>query len=171
MCVCVLCLYHQILGESRPTFLVLFTFATRKITGYKSFNRTVLLVSILFIFFVLKKKKFNHLSERTVGKFGTHGSGRGQLEHPHYIAVSSTNRVIVSDSNNHRVQIFDVNGRVLKAFGSEGSDEGQFKFPRGVAVDDQGYIVVADSGNNRIQMFTPEGDFLASFGFWGSGDG
>lgn len=65
-----------------------------------------------------------------VGKFGSSGSKPGQLEHPHYIAVSSTNRVIVSDSNNHRIQIFDVNGRVLTTFGSEGSEEGQFKFPR-----------------------------------------
>lgn len=65
-----------------------------------------------------------------VGKFGSCGSKPGQLEHPHYIAVSSTNRVIVSDSNNHRIQIFDVNGRVLTTFGTEGSEEGQFKFPR-----------------------------------------
>jgi tripartite motif-containing protein 71 len=36
----------------------------------------------------------------------------------------------VSDSNNHRIQIFDVNGRVLTTFGTEGSEEGQFKFPR-----------------------------------------
>lgn len=29
-----------------------------------------------------------------VGKFGTMGNRPGQLEHPHYIAVSCTNRVI-----------------------------------------------------------------------------
>lgn len=52
------------------------------------------------------------------------------MEHPHYIAVSNTNRVIVSDSNNHRIQVFDVNGCVLSTFGTEGSEEGQFKFPR-----------------------------------------
>lgn len=40
-----------------------------------------------------------------IGKFGTCGKEKGQLEHPHYIAVSNTNRVIVSDSNNHRVQV------------------------------------------------------------------
>lgn len=125
-----------------------------------------------------------------VGKFGSMGSGEGQLEHPHYIAVSNTNRVIVSDSNNHRIQVFDVNGKVLNTFGSEGSEEvggqggrgfrvtgliifsfqGQFKFPRGVAVDDQGYICVADSGNNRIQIFHPDGSFLRAFGCWGSND-
>lgn len=99
----------------------------------------------------------------------------------------------MSDSNNHRIQVFDVNGRVLSTFGTEGSEEGQFKFPRwahyenfldrtkknllkfiafwrGVAVDDQGYICVADSGNNRIQIFHPDGSFLRAFGSWGSGD-
>ena len=40
-----------------------------------------------------------------MAKFGTMGSKPGQLEHPHYIAVSNTNRVIVSDSNNHRLQV------------------------------------------------------------------
>lgn len=65
-----------------------------------------------------------------VGKFGSFGNKIGQLEHPHYIAVSNTNRVIVSDSNNHRVQIFDVNGRVLNSIATEGSANGQFKFPR-----------------------------------------
>lgn len=65
-----------------------------------------------------------------VGKFGSHGNKIGQLEHPHYIAVSNTNRVIVSDCNNHRIQIFDVNGRVISSFGTEGADNGQFKFPK-----------------------------------------
>lgn len=88
-----------------------------------------------------------------VGKMGGVGSRPGCLEHPSYIAVSSTNRVIVSDTNNHRVQVFDVNGRCQFTFGMEGSEDGSFRFPRGVAVDDQGYIVVADSGNNRIQVF------------------
>ena len=82
------------------------------------------------------------------------------LDHPHYIAVSNTNRVIVSDSNNHRVQIFDVNGRSMFSIGTEGSEEGQFKFPRGVAVDDQGYMIIGDSGNNRVQIFNPDGTFL-----------
>ena len=70
------------------------------------------------------------------------GSKPGNLEHPHYIAVSSSNRVIVSDSNNHRIQIFDVNGKVLTTFGSEGTDAGQFKFPRYVKCKFAIYIVI-----------------------------
>lgn len=67
------------------------------------------------------------------------------MEHPHYIAVSNTNRVIVSDSNNHRIQIFDVNGRVLTAFGTEGCDEGQFKFPRSVS---SSYVITSSTINS-----------------------
>ena len=65
-----------------------------------------------------------------VGTFGSEGHTPGQLAHPHYIAVSATNRVVVTDSNNHRVQVFDVNGKCLNTFGGEGGEEGKFKFPR-----------------------------------------
>jgi DNA-binding beta-propeller fold protein YncE len=66
----------------------------------------------------------------TKGKFGSLGSKIGELSHPHYIAVTSTNKVVVSDTNNSRIQIFDVNGKVLTCFGSEGSEEGLLKSPR-----------------------------------------
>ena len=65
-----------------------------------------------------------------VGSIGSEGHTPGQLAHPHYIAVSATNRVVVTDSNNHRVQVFDVNGKCLNTFGGEGGEEGKFKFPR-----------------------------------------
>ena len=65
-----------------------------------------------------------------VGSIGSEGRSSGQLAHPHYIAVSATNRVVVTDSNNHRVQVFDVNGHCLTTFGGEGGEEGKFKFPR-----------------------------------------
>lgn len=65
-----------------------------------------------------------------VGKFGSLGSGLGNLDNPSYIAVSSSNKVIVTDTNNHRLAIFDVNGRALSTIGSEGSENGQFKLPR-----------------------------------------
>lgn len=114
---------------------------------WRTASQYVIVMYILSIFQVFQS------DGSFVGKMGSVGSRPGYLEHPSYIAVSSTNRVIVSDTNNHRVQVFDVNGRCQFTFGAEGSEEGLFRFPRGVAVDDQGYIVVADSGNNRIQVF------------------
>lgn len=90
-----------------------------------------------------------------IGKFGTCGKGEGNLEHPHYIAVSNTNRVIVSDSNNHRIQIFDVNGRVLSSFGTEGSEEGQFKFPR-YKIQIKLHCTTFARHNYNFNLFHPE---------------
>ncbi len=65
-----------------------------------------------------------------VGRFGSMGTKEGELQHPHYVAVTSTNKVIVTDTNNHRLSIWDVNGRFLNCIGEEGSGDGQFKLPR-----------------------------------------
>ena len=40
-----------------------------------------------------------------VGKFGTKG-GMGEFQCPFSVAVLSNNQIVVSDHNNHRVQIF-----------------------------------------------------------------
>ena len=37
-----------------------------------------------------------------VRKFGRLGNGTGHFDNPHYVAVSSDNKVYVSDSSNHR---------------------------------------------------------------------
>lgn len=65
-----------------------------------------------------------------VGRFGSIGSKVGELQNPHYVAVTSTNKVIVSDTNNNRLSVWDVNGRFLNCIGEEGSGDGQFKLPR-----------------------------------------
>jgi DNA-binding beta-propeller fold protein YncE len=46
---------------------------------------------------------------------GTKGSGPGELDLPHGVAVDRDGRVIVADSNNKRLSIFDKDGRFVKA--------------------------------------------------------
>jgi len=68
---------------------------------------------------------------------------------------------------NHRIQVFDRNGKFLFKFGS-----GQFNQPCGVTVDQRNnQIVVADTHNHRIQFFDEKGTFLRLFGSSGKGDG
>jgi len=81
------------------------------------------------------------------------GEAPGKFYGPRDIAVSAGGQVLVTDTGNKRIQVFDQNGTFLRAFGSEGSGPGQFKEPVGLAVDRQGRIYVADTWNQRIQVF------------------
>ena len=47
------------------------------------------------------------LSEKFVTKFGSEGSERGEFDCPGSTASLSDGRIVVSDRNNHRIQVFD----------------------------------------------------------------
>ena len=89
-----------------------------------------------------------------VGKFGTRGSGRGQLERPHSLTTDLNGFIIVADTYNCRVSIFDKDHNCIHCFGSNGTANGQFRDPRGIAVNPNGSVYVADNGNKRIQIFS-----------------
>jgi DNA-binding beta-propeller fold protein YncE len=76
------------------------------------------------------------------GKFlmewGKKGSGPGEFDTPHAIAVDSHERVYVADRSNNRIQVFDANGKFI-------ADWRQFGRPSGVYVDANDVIYVADS--------------------------
>jgi sugar lactone lactonase YvrE len=76
---------------------------------------------------------------------------------PRGIAVDNEGRVIVADTGNKRIQIFQSDGAFLQQFGGSGLQPGQLDEPVGVAVDAQGNIVVADTWNGRIQVFDSKG--------------
>ena len=61
--------------------------------------------------------------------------------------------IIVGDFQNHRVQIFQPDGKFYATFGSEGDGEGEFKFPGGIALTKDGRVMVADRHNHRVQVF------------------
>jgi len=116
---------------------------------------------------------FNHyMQKRKVQlKFGTRGSEPGCFTWPRGVAVGPDNNIVVADSSNHRVQVFDVKGRFVKEFGHYGNGEGEFDCLAGVAVNRIGQYIIADRYNHRIQVFDPSGRFLRVFGSQGSADG
>ena len=88
-----------------------------------------------------------------VGKFGTRGSDRGQLNRP-FLTIDLNGFIIVAEQGNGRVSIFDRDGNCIHCFGSCGSANGQFRGPYGIAVSPKGSIYVSDRGNSRIQIFS-----------------
>lgn len=77
--------------------------------------------------------------------------------------VGSQGRLYVSDTGNHKIQVFDMGGKFLMEWGKFGTSNGMFREPVGITADPQGNIYVADSDNLRIQKFDGNGKFLASF--------
>ena len=65
---------------------------------------------------------------------------------------------------NYRVEVFDADGKFIRAFGKHGDGPGYFAMPKGVAVDCDGHIWVTDSMQNRVHLFSQEGDLLMYMG-------
>jgi hypothetical protein len=79
------------------------------------------------------------------GKFlkawGKEGTGPGEFNNPHSLAMDSKGRLFVADRGNNRVQIFDQDGKFLE-------DWRQFGRPSGVFIDKHDVLYVADSESN-----------------------
>ena len=87
---------------------------------------------------------------------------------PRGIAVDSRGHVLVADTGNKRIVIFDSNGNYLSEFGTGGFDPGQFDEPVGVAVGPDGTVYVTDTWNQRIQSFIADetGTFYSPYQQW-----
>ena len=103
--------------------------------------------------------------------FGCYGTGDGSFKGPWGVAVSSSDHIAISDNHNHRVQIFDAEGRFQKAIGAYGTGRGEFDCPFGIAYDVDENLLVVDSNNHRVQKFDKTGKYVMQFGRKGGGDG
>merc|ERR1719233_651080 len=99
-------------------------------------------------------------------KFGEFGILEGQFTEPSGVAVNAQNDIIVADTNNHRIQIFDKEGRFKFQFGEVGKRDGQLLYPNRVAVvKTSGDIIVTErSPTHQIQIYNQYGQFVRKFG-------
>jgi sugar lactone lactonase YvrE len=100
---------------------------------------------------------------RFLRRWGTSGSGDGQLIFPGNLAVDGHDAVYVVDTWNYRVEKFDLLGRFLLAWGHQGNGNGEFVYPSGIAVTAGGNVAVSDAANDRVQLFDRTGRFLRTW--------
>ena len=65
-------------------------------------------------------------------KFGQLGSGKTQFSSPHGFCMGLDEEIVIADTNNHRICIYDKSGEFRSSFGVAGKDEGQLWYPRKV---------------------------------------
>jgi peptidylamidoglycolate lyase len=112
------------------------------------------------------------------GKFqqdwGRKGSADGEFDLPHSVAVDAQGLVYVADRNNARIQVFDANGKFLKAWKS--SELGR---PWSLTVGPDNLLYVVDGGDlkpnppDRGQLLKLDlsGKVLAKWSRFGNYDG
>lgn len=107
---------------------------------------------------------FNGVTGAHLFDFGKRGSDNGQFNLARDVAVAPDGRLYVVDTGNFRVQVFDRDGKFLKAFGGVGRQPGNFARPREVAVDREGQVYVSDAAFGNLQIFDAEGQLLMHIG-------
>jgi DNA-binding beta-propeller fold protein YncE len=81
--------------------------------------------------------------------------------------VDEFGHVLVTDTGNKRIVIFDENGGYISEIGEVGFALGQFDEPTSITVNNQGQVFVADTWNQRIQSLrlTENGE-ISPFSAW-----
>ena len=88
--------------------------------------------------------------------WGTKGSGAGQFNLVHNIAVDSKNTVYVIDRENRRIQLFDTNGEYLREWNNIGN-------PFGLAIVNDDFFVT-DGKDGFIYRLDHSGKMIVKYG-------
>ncbi len=74
------------------------------------------------------------------------------------LADETGGRLFIADSNNHRIVVTDLDGRITEVIGGRGSGSGdgdfasaEFRYPQGLTLADPDTLYVADTRNNTIR--------------------
>ena len=81
-------------------------------------------------------------------QFGRKGTGDGELDVPLGLAVDKSGRLVVCDSDNHRIQLFQLDGTFCCKFGSQPS----FNEPVSVAVLSDGKFAFTQFAGHSVQL-------------------
>jgi streptogramin lyase len=87
--------------------------------------------------------------------WGTKGSGPGQFDTPHSIAIDSKDRVYVADRGNKRIQVFDQDGKLLTQMTQFGAPGALF-----ITKDDMLYCATSAGETPAINIGTVDGKVL-----------
>jgi DNA-binding beta-propeller fold protein YncE len=89
--------------------------------------------------------------------WGKYGTGSGEFNLPHTVAVDNQGRVYVGDRENQRIQIFDSEGKFIQQWTDVG-------YPYGLWITPDQHVWMVDGGYDRIIELDQNGKILGAFG-------
>ena len=100
--------------------------------------------------------KFDH-DGNYLKAWGKYGTGIGELNLPHTVAVDNEGRVYVGDRENQRIQIFDSEGNFIRQWTGIG-------YPYGLLITPDQHVWMVDGGFDRVVELDRDGKILGAFG-------
>jgi tripartite motif-containing protein 71 len=105
--------------------------------------------------------------------WGSKGTNNDQLNDPESIDISPSGKMVIADTGNSRIVVWDSNGKPVTTFGSFGTradwrNPPQFNHPTAVFIHPSKKIYVADTLNQRVVVLDEHGLVLSSWGAQGS---
>ncbi|XP_035693905.1 E3 ubiquitin-protein ligase TRIM32-like [Branchiostoma floridae] len=120
----------------------------------------VAVAAMLFGIFIENTTEEDNLQSVT---FGGRGSGPGQFARPTGVVVSSTNEIFVADHDNHRVQVYSMEGAYLRHFPTTmPGTVGQMLSPEDIAIDNNDNLWL-------VGTMVLVGDFVVQYSRYGQG--
>lgn len=96
--------------------------------------------------------------------WGEAGDGPGQFASPHNIVIDPRGRLVVTDRDNSRIQLFDHDGGFLGEWTG-------FEVPNGLELTPAGTLLLTDSGVEQLLELDLDGKVLGRYGGPGKGAG
>lgn len=89
--------------------------------------------------------------------WGEYGTGTGEFDLPHTVAVDKAGHVYVGDRENQRIQVFDSDGKFIKHWTGIG-------YPYGLVITADQHVWMTDGGYDRIVELDQDGRIVGAFG-------
>jgi tetratricopeptide (TPR) repeat protein len=95
------------------------------------------------------------LQGQIIWRYGSMGSGKGQMNEPAHIALGRGGNLMVSDGKNNRIVEVSPTGQYVRHHSGRGTMPGKLYTPRGLVLTNDDVLCVIDQGNNRVSLFKP----------------
>lgn len=113
------------------------------------------------------------LDGNKLAEIGGAGTENGQFIAPNSVAVDEDQNILVSDSGNNRIQIFNKDGKFQKIINGSKDGKGTSTFvnPRGIGVDSKGTVYIVNNLSHNVYVYDKDGKEEKILGGMGSDNG
>ncbi|XP_033098681.1 tripartite motif-containing protein 2-like [Anneissia japonica] len=101
---------------------------------------------------------FNMDTNQMIRRIGSRGHSEGELYNPCDVHVTNEGHLIITDCGNHRLQLFDNEGKFMKVLVGDGVKDGKVHGPVSVTIDKDNNMLV--TSRNKLQLFNSDGHFI-----------